>query len=214
MPSARFFGSLSGSLDEITHYIYHIPGKKFGCTKNFERRTSNYGRDVKKIIILHEILYNCTDNEAGDRERHWNIQLGYKPGAHYGLGAKSYRKGGNKTAELGKGGFQTMTGDQRREVAALIVSLGVGIHSLSSEDKAAAARKSHVRQKELGVGVFGSAARDIWRSAGIASAASEKASYKQTRQCTHCGVVSNPANIGRWHGDNCHRAAEAAKAAE
>jgi hypothetical protein len=28
-------------------------------------------------------------------------------------------------------------------------------------------------------------------------------SMKMRRECPHCGKVSTPALIGRWHGDNC-----------
>ena len=151
---ARFVGSLPDA-EGITHYIYHIPGRKFGCTTNYESRRVNYGSEVRKVMHVHEVCVGCTDQEAGDRERHWNILFGYKPGPHYGAAADSYRKGGQKSAELGVGGFATMPTDRHSEIGRQSFELGVGIHKLTSEEKAAAGRKGVAVQAENGTGFYG-----------------------------------------------------------
>ena len=64
---------MSGSVMVVSHTIYHIPGRKVGCTQSLERRKQQYlaeeGR-IPQIEILEE-LSDKTDQEAGDIEWQW-----------------------------------------------------------------------------------------------------------------------------------------------
>src|SRR4051812_8565757 len=67
------------------HFIYYIPGRKIGCTKNLEGRKRMYLEMegvVPEIEILEE-LHDKTDQEAGDIEWQWADALGYKRENHY-----------------------------------------------------------------------------------------------------------------------------------
>ena len=69
----------------ITHVIYHISGRKVGCTKSIEQRKQLYLRDngaIPDIEVLEE-LHDKTDQEAGDREWWWADHFGYKRENHY-----------------------------------------------------------------------------------------------------------------------------------
>jgi hypothetical protein len=74
-------------------YIYHLPGKKVGCTSNPAQRFATYRAQgwTGKIIILEEL--NCGPTEAGDREWQWADHFGYKRGWHYSTtwGAKAFK---------------------------------------------------------------------------------------------------------------------------
>lgn len=77
----------------ISHIIYHIPGRKVGCTKDLNGRLKYYGYKesiVPELIIL-EKLYNKTDQEAGDIEWKWADKLGYKRETHYSKTIKFVR---------------------------------------------------------------------------------------------------------------------------
>jgi hypothetical protein len=70
-----------------SHTIYHVYGRKCGCTKNLRDRKqwyrSNWGFDP--IIRILEELYDKTDQEAGDIEWQYADKLGYRRGVHYTL---------------------------------------------------------------------------------------------------------------------------------
>ena len=56
------------------YYIYHIEGKKVGCTSNpFKRIIQQQGYSDYKILAKT----NCIA-EASGLEREWQIKLGYK----------------------------------------------------------------------------------------------------------------------------------------
>lgn len=67
----------------ITHIIYHIPGRKVGCTKNLSKRRRWYPKGLY-IEVLEE-LHDKTDQEAGDIEWAWADMFGYRREAHYAL---------------------------------------------------------------------------------------------------------------------------------
>lgn len=55
------------------YYIYHIPGKKIGCTKNPKRRLSEQNTNVYEILEIHNDI-----DIASNRERELQNQYGYK----------------------------------------------------------------------------------------------------------------------------------------
>ena len=58
----------------MTHYIYHVPGKKIGCTKRIPDRIYEQFGEVE-----FEILEEYEDAKiAGDREKELQTKYGYK----------------------------------------------------------------------------------------------------------------------------------------
>lgn len=166
----------------ITHYIYHIPGVKVGCARNLEKRKLWYSRDVSRKIKILEILYDKTDQEAGDIEWAWADRFGYKRGNHYVITittmkkspsewSKFGRKAGRRAAELGKTGFQTMS---MQEVAAKRWA------KMSSEQKFSIVQKAGLKAGELG-----------------------HSGCQKRAMCPHCGLESSIPVLSRWHFNNC-----------
>jgi excinuclease UvrABC ATPase subunit len=54
------------------YYIYHIKGKKWGCTKNPKQRLKKQGYEYADEVILESDLDN-----AADLEKELNIKYGY-----------------------------------------------------------------------------------------------------------------------------------------
>jgi hypothetical protein len=179
----------------ITHVIYHIPGRKVGCTKDLTFRKWWYqtseGSLPNGMEILEE-LHDKTNEEAGDIEWQWADRLGYRRGKHYTLTTavlfpersrdlmrKRGKNGGLKAAKLGYG-FQNSTREQQVDRARRGAAKGgrrcaelglTGYQNLTFEQRSAAGRK-------------GSQKRDT---------------------CPHCGMITNVMNLNRWHNDNCPR---------
>jgi hypothetical protein len=67
------------------HLIYHIRGRKVGCTTNLDSRQQMYLRAEGRIpeMEILEVLRNKTDQEAGDIEWQWADRFGYHRGTHY-----------------------------------------------------------------------------------------------------------------------------------
>jgi hypothetical protein len=59
----------------ITHILYHVPGRKVGCTRNLAKRMKRYppGTTIEVLLELHD----KTDQEAGNIEQKWNRRFGY-----------------------------------------------------------------------------------------------------------------------------------------
>ena len=61
-------------------YIYHVPGHKFGCTNNIEKRA----RTQRLKEEDYQIFCIIGDPQmAGDVEMSLNIAYGYPPNRHY-----------------------------------------------------------------------------------------------------------------------------------
>ena len=65
----------------MTHTIYHIPGRKVGCTIEFEKRKKAYSTDT--VFEVLEVLHDSDHQTAGDCEWKWADHFGYKRGLHY-----------------------------------------------------------------------------------------------------------------------------------
>lgn len=88
----------------LTHTIYHIPGKKVGCTNNLKRRMTQYpeGTEFVKIMDLNDF----SDEDAGQVERWWQKLYGYRVDTiPYGKSIKNFNKGsfiaGKKNVQSG-----------------------------------------------------------------------------------------------------------------
>jgi sporulation protein YlmC with PRC-barrel domain len=55
------------------YYIYHIPGKKIGCTDNLDRRATEYKLGALEVLETHDCIY-----KASDRERELQAKYNYK----------------------------------------------------------------------------------------------------------------------------------------
>ena len=71
----------------MTYYIYHIPGIKIGCTKDFESRSKQNFNKYQIEPILIETMEGPDIEEfwqvVGDREWELAEQYGYNRGRHY-----------------------------------------------------------------------------------------------------------------------------------
>ncbi len=94
----------------ITYYIYHVPGKKVGATKNIEKRQHS---NFKKYTLEGDVIETLEgpDTEwfweiVGNREWDWADHFGYERGTHYTLMRKHAstggKIGGRKNVESGQ----------------------------------------------------------------------------------------------------------------
>lgn len=87
--------------------IYHLPGRKVGCTCNPGRRFKEYRLQgyTGPIEILERL--HCSVTEAGNREWEFADKFGYRRGWHYtltyaGQGVKRRMKSGYVRVNPGK----------------------------------------------------------------------------------------------------------------
>lgn len=162
-----------------THIIYHIPGRKVGCTKkDMKERIKYYDEKDIKYEILQE-LHDKTDQEAGDIEWEWADSFGYRRGVHYTIPVNASYFGGRKTIELGHG-FKNSSVEQQTELA-----------------KRGGERALELRTPEQW---------KVFATMGGRRAAELKTGGMfQKRKCPHCGVENTAAVMGRWHFDKCKK---------
>ena len=60
------------------YYIYHLKGKKIGCTQNPKRRTKKQGFDNYEILEQHTDIYIASDREL-ELQREWGYKVDTKP---------------------------------------------------------------------------------------------------------------------------------------
>jgi hypothetical protein len=166
----------------ITHIIYHILGRKVGCTKDMDWRKKLYVKMEGKIpeIEILEELHDKTDKEAGDIEWQWADKLGYKRENHYThiMRAVSARgkRGGPVAARILQA---TATFEQRSQ--------------WGRKGGIKGARRTH----ELGLGGY----KNLTYEQRVAAA--RKGGGFQYDICPHCGMISNVANLKNHHFENC-----------
>jgi hypothetical protein len=214
----------------ITHTIYHIPGRKVGCTKNLEYRMRVYewAEGASPEIEILEELHDKTDKEAGDIEWQWADKFGYSRGVHYTntLAAikssansnkhrEAVRRNGLLMYELGIGIHSVESHTRAGRIGGLIagrkiVELRLGIHGLSFERRSEigviAGRIGGRKVVELKHGIHGlppNRKSEIARKAGLSGG--KKGGMKQLGICPHCGHENNLASLGRWHFGKCKR---------
>jgi general stress protein YciG len=199
----------------ITHIIYHIIGRKVGCTKNLARRRAEYkleGYSPEEIEILEE-LHDKTDQEAGDIEWAWADRLGYNKGHHYTTTMKNYseegsRKGGLRTVEL-RVGVHGLSSEQRIEVSRKAGLIG-GPRSnqvMTVEQKSDRGRKGGIKSNSRNGGLrraevlTSERKSEIGRLGGLIRGGMmiELTPFRIRGKCIHCGIETNTANLSRWH---------------
>lgn len=203
----------------ISHVIYHIPGRKVGCAKDLEFRKLLYLKvegAIPDIEVLQE-LHDKTDKEAGDIEWEWADSFGYKRGVHYTVTINAIKVGSRRAVDLGVTGFQTMTQEDRVKYAKKggrrSAELGLTGFQRQREFTTPEQRQNQAKiasaigRRRL-METSTSEQRSEWvraggRATGRRLADSNSTGYQLTSECPHCGIVTNLANLKRWHLDNC-----------
>jgi hypothetical protein len=220
--------------DVIMYTIYHVIGKKVGCTVNFEKRKTQYP-DGTQVEILEELDSSVGDQIAGDREHYWADHFGYKKYSHYSksnwnlrqtmeqksqAGKKAGELGvsgfqtmtfeqrsqiGKRTAELGKSGFQNLTSEQRSEIAKKTAALGLtGYATLPPEKRRVGGRRGGKISSALPTNAFRTGV------AARASAASPNSVSNKISECPYCGTSIRGPSFYR-HKKACERKNNAGK---
>jgi general stress protein YciG len=199
--------------------IYHIVGKKVGCTVNFEKRKKQY-QDGTRFDILEVLEDSVGPQFAGDREWFWADYFGYKKGSHYtntwnfkltpeqkteagkkggSIGGKiggkiGGRKGFTAQWEAGKNPFQT--GEAGRASAAgpnhSSKTGKAGFYTMTPEQRSAAGKIGAKRKVELG----------LTKLSIAAAIASPNHPNRQFLRCLNHNVTGNLPSMKRWHR-NC-----------
>ncbi len=150
----------------ITHTIYHVPGKKVGCTRDLTKRRLWYPKGT--ILEVLEQLHDKTDLEAGDIEWAWAVKFGYKRHQHFArspavtqtpeerqqLAQVRGKKGGLRSVETNPtGGFRGFTTEQKAAAgekgARRLLELGLnGFQTMTSEEHSKNGKKGGLRSVE------------------------------------------------------------------
>jgi general stress protein YciG len=178
------------------HIIYHIPGRKVGCTKDIEHRMKLYeeyeGRRPKHYEIL-QILYRKTDQEAGDIEWQWADRFGYQRENHYTVTIKS-------ASTRATNGNYSLTAEQRiaRSKKAGTIAAGKGgrnrFAAMTPEEKSELARKASARSLEV---TTPERRKEIGQAAGRIGGKNRFAAMTSEQR----SELSRKANLKRWHPD-------------
>lgn len=155
----------------MKYTIYHIPGVKVGCTKrSVTKRVNEQG------YTEYEVLGVYTDiNEAAEREREFQLQLGYGLDCNE-LYNERYIANGIKTASINKkSGHLDKIQIEGGRVQGNINKQTGHIQKIQLEN-AKNPKKSWKTLYELN---------------------------QQYKTCPHCNMVTRAAGYNRWHGDKC-----------
>lgn len=189
----------------ITHIIYHIPGRKVGCTKNIVWRKKLYldREGILPSIEILEELHDKTDQEAGDIEWAWADKFGYPRGNHYTIIMKAIvargKIGGiayssshspDERSKIAQNGLANVSPKRRSEIARMGGLIG---------GRRRAETTSRERRSEIGR--MGAAAGAIKGNRKAIELKSTGAFKRAT--CPHCGLESNIMILHRWHFDKC-----------
>ena len=160
----------------MVFYIYHITGRKVGCTNNLDRRKRQYEKDEGTIpdMIILEILQDKTVQQVGDIEWEWAKKFGYKRGNHYSQTVANRSITGLKSKQSGLG-FHAFSKEERIEIGRRVARLKLGFHGISRDEHSQIS-------KEVG---------------------RTKGAFVQQDTCIYCGLKTNLGMLARWHNDNC-----------
>lgn len=161
-------------IDKFT--IYHIPGRKVGCTKNLVGREilENKLNGHDNYLLSAEVLeiVEGTPQQAGDREWYWADLLGYSRGCHYTvsmIGLKSV----NEVHSKNRSGPYSKDARERAVRTLRLTNKGLGNPQVHKD------RVASQRVRKYGV-------------------------FTEDRvSCPHCNKSGQPMAMKRWHFDNC-----------
>lgn len=184
------------------HYIYHIPGRKVGCTRNIEKRKVRYLEIEGKVplMLIKEIIIG-TSQEAGDREWYWADKFGYPRGVHYSISLRARKIGSQKSISN-----TTPEQFQERGRKGGIIGGRQRMRNMTNEQLQKWIEAGASRLRELNNN------SEKQRERGLRTAS--KKTFKQHSdwgckmatlriKCPHCGKEDHPSRIHRWHLNNC-----------
>lgn len=159
------------------YYIYHIIGKKIGCSKNPKRRVKQQGFTEFEILEQHEDI-----NIASERELELQKQFGYKVDNTFYKQTIS-----SPTLEGIKKGGQN------------------GVLKKWMEENPEEFKKNQRIAAKLGGLKQGPIISKINKENGHMSQLGKKMTEYNNRVqiCPHCGIESRGVGYIRWHGNNC-----------
>jgi hypothetical protein len=188
----------------MKHFIYEIKGVKIGCTKDLEARVAMYnkaGFDYKlEDLIIQDILYNETDEYAGEYERFLQKKLGYPvDDCPYHETIKSLKiqaeKGGKIAAEVNRKN-----------------GTGLWDHKIQSMGGKIGGKITAEVNRKNGTGFFDPKIQSIGGKIGgkIAAEVNRKNSTGMFAKikCKYCDYVGNAPAIGRYHNEKCKNKGE------
>jgi len=168
---------LLGGVNFLVYTIYHIFGKKVGCTKHYPYRCYGQGAKDGEFGIIDTWPLSVGDKFAGDREWEWSDAYGYPKGQHYS------NSGSNKDIwGLSKLSKQEIS-DRASQAGKIGGPIGFKV------------------QHSLGLNPFQNS--KIQSQNGKKAAASGKIGMLAKITCPHCNKTGQLANMKRYHFDNC-----------
>lgn len=187
------------------HYIYHLPGRKVGCTKDLSNRLALYkveeGQIPPEVLIL-EKLPSTTIGEAGDREWWWADKLGYKRGIHYSTSVSTRASG---RAKIDKEKKRIACQNTGRKTASKPDAIW---RTWTPEQRSQSGRKGGIRTAALGLSGLKTMSLEVTiernRRTGKRMADEKNTPAFRPGECPHCGKRSaNGMVLHRWHFDHC-----------
>jgi len=187
------------------YYIYHIPGKKIGCSKEPNHRVRQQGFSEFEILEQHEDI-----DVASKRELELQEQYGYK-----------------KDNTLYKQTISSPTFESRSNGGRIggpigadkVKELGIGIHSMTKEQRIELGKNSikklidwnknnpeHLKNIHvIGGKIQGKIQGNINKENGHMSRLGKQMTEYNNRvqTCPYCGKESRGIGYVRWHGERC-----------
>jgi hypothetical protein len=182
--------------------IYHIPGKKVGCTRdiNVRRRWYPKGTVLEVLEILPE---ESSPQEAGDKEWEWADRLGYERGGHYtdspfvGASIEDRRAWSKKGRKIGgKRRMERMTPEERSALGRY--GSKQRLETMTPEQRKEFARKGGKIGNKIGKSNGG-------KIGGKRTVELRTGAQFQRGTCPHCGIETNLPLLHQWHGDSCKK---------
>ena len=220
-----------------TYYIYHLVGKKVGCTHDLRRRKQQYQKQYPlgiKIKILEKIIRK-RDNEAswkfaGDREIYWRKKLGYNRGELHYVSSRLHLAAGEGLGGLAAGDRET-SGQQTDITCPHCGTTGqtraMGRWHFDNCQQHPTKGKQNIKRHQKVVAVYhdkkaecphcgkiGQAAvMQLWhfdncrQHPNVSKRKRNREDKFMTVRCPHCGKMGSERAMGRWHFDNCKKIA-------
>lgn len=157
--------------------IYHVFGKKIGCTSNYPRRCYNQGFVDGQFEVIDLVSKSCGEEFAGDVERAWADWFGYLNYQHY---RQNWRN--RLTPEVAAKRAKNLAKGVRR-----------WWDTLSAEQKKQIGQRRTVGMMTTPV------------TPKVLKQMQRRASSQNKRQvkCPTCGQIGGYTNMRRYHFNNC-----------
>jgi hypothetical protein len=107
------------------------------------------------------------------------------------------KNSGNRAKELGIG-VHSLTSEEKSKNAKKAKELGVGIFAMSTDELSTAGKKGGNKTKELGVGVHAQTKRQMTKNGKIGGKIAAKNTNFQKWLCLETGFITNPGNLTQY----------------